>query len=75
MFLIFGLAKYKGTGLIGAQRGRFGVEKKIRLINGPGPGFQGRPAGWVRYEKTRPEPNLLTFLVIGRDGHDAMQLV
>ena len=51
VFLILGLAGHKGTGPAGAQRGGFGVEKKIRLINGPGPGFQGRPTGRVRVWK------------------------
>ena len=42
MFFILGLVGHEGTG-------PGWVEKKIRLINGSGPGFQGRPAGrvWV----------------------------
>ena len=39
VFLILGLAGHEGTGLAGARLGGIGVKKKIRLINGPGPGF------------------------------------
>ena len=48
MFLILGLAGHEGTGPTGAQRGRFGVKKKIAIINGPGSGFQVKPAGRIR---------------------------
>ena len=48
MFLILGLAGNEGTGPTGAQRGRFGVKKKIAIINGPGSGFQVKPAGRIR---------------------------
>ena len=51
VFLISGLAGHEGMGPAGARQGGFGVEKKIRLINRPGPGFQGRPAGRVRVWK------------------------
>ena len=42
MFPILGLAGHEGTrpaGPMEARRGGFGVKKKTRLINGPGPGF------------------------------------
>ena len=47
----------------GAREAGLGPEKKIRLINGSGPGLRSRPAGWVRVRKTRPEPDPLPFLV------------
>ena len=55
VFLILGLTGHEGMGPTRAQRGEFGVEKKICLINGSGPRFQGRLAGRVfRNEKTCP---------------------
>ena len=48
VFLILGLAGHEGTGPTEARRGRFGVKKKTRLINRPGLGFWGRPAGQVQ---------------------------
>ena len=36
------------------QRARFGAKKKTRLLNGPGPGNKGRPAGRIQHPKTYP---------------------
>ena len=47
VFLILGLAGHERKGPTGARRGGFRVEKKIRLIKGPDPSFQDRPAGQV----------------------------
>ena len=38
------------------QRARFGAKKKTRLLNGPGPGNKGRPAGRIQHPKTHPNP-------------------
>lgn len=64
MALLAGLARP-----VGALRAGFGVKKKILLINRLGSGFRDRPAGRVQadgfeYEKTRPEPDSLPFLLL-----------
>ena len=46
------------TGLAETRQAGFGVKKKTRLLNMPGPGNRGRPTGWVLVSKnlarTRP---------------------
>ena len=56
--------------LDGARQGGFGpCKKKIRLIIGPSPGCRSRPVDrvWVS-KKTRPEPDLLPFLIFLKQG-------
>ena len=48
---------------VGPGGAGLGPAKKIRLLIGPGSGLGSRPAGRAGYEKTRPEPDPLPFLL------------